>query len=62
MSPVRCDRDEEQKDARLLVGALAAWDIAGSWKMLRLRESKGARVFQMELRIPGDLSLSCEML
>lgn len=49
MSQVWCDRDEEQKDARLLVGALADWDIAGSWNVLRLRESKGAQVFQMQL-------------
>lgn len=49
ISQVQCDRDEEQRDARLLVGALADWDIAGSWDVLRQRESKGAQVFQMEL-------------
>lgn len=31
------------------MGALADWDIAGSWNVLRQRESKGAQVFQMEL-------------
>lgn len=30
-------------------GALADWDITGSWNVLRLRESKGAQLFQMQL-------------